>query len=342
MIEKKQWFAPHPPGKILLIRLQALGDVVITLPYAQAIKDAVPSAAVDFLTRREVGGIPRELPFFRRVLEIGGGRNTKLQLLSLATLLPGLLRARYDVVIDLQNNRLSRIATRVLHVKACAEFDRFSPQPAGVRTLNTIERAGIGPIRPRFDLRCRLSDRAREMLIAAGWKSGCQLVVLNPAGFFQSRNWPIDNYAAFARVWQERYEPQSQFVLLGDARLEEKATALASRLADRVINLVGLTTPEQAFAIIGMTNLVLSEDSGLMHMAWVSGVPTVALFGSSRSDWSRPLGPHSVCLDSSDLACGCCMLPTCKFGDNRCLTRYSPEHVAQRASELLRSSPQRA
>jgi ADP-heptose:LPS heptosyltransferase len=161
------------------------------------------------------------------------------------------------------------------------------------------------------------------------------LVVLNPAGAFESRNWPLDNYAAFARVWQDRYHSRSQFLLLGDARLHEKAAYLAARLGDRAINLVGHTTPEQAFAIIGMTNLILSEDSGLMHMAWVSGIPTVALFGSSRNDWSRPLGPHSICLNSSDLSCGCCMQTACKFGDNRCLTRYSPEYVAKQARELL-------
>jgi ADP-heptose:LPS heptosyltransferase len=332
---ERKWSAGHPPGKILLIRLQALGDVVITLPYAQAIAEAIPSATVDFLTRREVGGIPRELPFFRRVFEIGGGRNRYLQLLSTLTLLPRLMRAKYDVVIDLQNNRLSNIVTRALNTVACSEFDRFSPQPAGVRTLNTIEQAGIAPIRPRFGLRSRQSEQARNTLLNAGWKSENQLVVLNPGGAFESRNWSLDNYAALARVWRDRYQSRSQFLLLGDARLQEKAAYLAGLLEDRAINLVGQTTAEQAFAIIGMTSLVVSEDSGLMHMAWVSGIPTVALFGSSRSDWSRPLGPHSICLDSSDLACGCCMLVTCKFGDNRCLTRYTPEYVAAKAHELL-------
>jgi ADP-heptose:LPS heptosyltransferase len=316
-----------------LIRLQALGDVVITLPYAQAIKEALPT--LDLLTRREVGGIPREVGLFRRIVEIRGGRNFKLQLLSLLTLLPKLLLARYDVVIDLQNNSVSRIVTRVLNARAWVEFDRYSPLPAGVRTSNTIEQAGIGPLRPQFSLRSRKSEQAREILVGAGWKAGNELVVLNPAGAFESRHWPIDNYAAFASIWREQFQPRAQFLFLGDGRLQEKAAYLATRLAARAINLVGHTTPEQAFAIVGITNLVVSEDSGLMHMAWVSGIPTVALFGSSRADWSRPLGPHSICLDSSDLPCGCCMLRTCKFGDNRCLSRHSPAYVAQRAGELL-------
>jgi ADP-heptose:LPS heptosyltransferase len=70
-------------------------------------------------------------------------------------------------------------------------------------------------------------------------------------------------------------------------------------------------------------------------MAWCSGRPSVALFGSTRSDWSRPLGPHSVLLDSSDMPCGNCMAPECRFGDVRCLTRYTPDRVLGTATDLL-------
>jgi lipopolysaccharide heptosyltransferase II len=84
--------------------------------------------------------------------------------------------------------------------------------------------------------------------------------------------------------------------------------------------------------------LVLSEDSGLMHMAWVSGTPLVALFGSTRSDWSSPLGPRSLLLDSSDLPCGNCMQATCQRGDVFCLSRRTPEEVFSRAVSLLAKS----
>jgi ADP-heptose:LPS heptosyltransferase len=78
----------------------------------------------------------------------------------------------------------------------------------------------------------------------------------------------------------------------------------------------------------------VTEDSGLMHMAWVSGTPTLALFGSSRADWSRPLG-NSRCLNSGDLECGACMEAECRFGDVRCLARYTPERIVGEAEDLL-------
>ena len=72
-----------------------------------------------------------------------------------------------------------------------------------------------------------------------------------------------------------------------------------------------------------------------MHMAWVSEIPTLAMFGSTRSDWARPLSLHSYFVDSSDLPCGNCMQETCAFGDNHCITRYTPEFIFEKAIELV-------
>ena len=162
----------------------------------------------------------------------------------------------------------------------------------------------------------------------------CDLVVLNPAGAFETRNWNMHNYVSFARLWLNEF-PQTVFVVMGTSFIASKAEFLKEQLGNKLINLVEQTTPSDAFAILQQAKLVLSEDSGLMHLAWISGIPTVALFGSTRSDWSRPLGEHTFLLDSSDLPCGNCMLEVCKFGDVHCLTRYTPEQVFQHALNLI-------
>jgi len=70
-------------------------------------------------------------------------------------------------------------------------------------------------------------------------------------------------------------------------------------------------------------------------MAWVSGIPTIAIFGSTRSDWAKPLGPHTFFFDSSDLECGNCMQPVCKYGTNHCMVRITPEMVFEKAIALI-------
>jgi ADP-heptose:LPS heptosyltransferase len=106
-------------------------------------------------------------------------------------------------------------------------------------------------------------------------------------------------------------------------------------LCEKAISLIGETAPHEAFALVQKAQFVLSEDSGLMHFAWVSEIPTLVLFGSTRSDWSRPLGKHSSFLDSSDLPCGNCMQEECRFNDVHCLTRYTAEFVFEKAVQLM-------
>ncbi len=327
------WHGVAPPKSLLAIRLQAMGDVIITLPYLRALQRSLPGTDIDFLTRQEDESIPRALRLFRSVELLGGCRCERRQLLLTPLLAPRLLARRYDVVLDLQNNRVSRAIRRFANPRAWAQFDRESPLAAGERARRTIEAAGFPLPRVEAYLPLRDPSLGLDVLRHENWDSARDLAGLSPAGAFASRNWPIDRYARFADLWRQRRS--AQFAILGLESLREKATVLKAILGDDLLNLVGETTPSQAFAIVQRASLVLTEDCGLMHMAWVTGVPTLALFGSSRHVWSAPLGDHAVCLHSGDLACGGCMEPTCRYGDLPCLTRYSAEYVVDRAEALL-------
>jgi heptosyltransferase-2 len=179
-----------------------------------------------------------------------------------------------------------------------------------------------------------------ELLIQNGWNGANDLIIINPAGAFKTRNWPLVNYSEFIKMWLQQ-SPETQFLIMGVGPIAEKADHLKDLLGDRLINLTNKTNLAQAFAIVQKAKFVLSEDSGLLHMAWALGVPTLALFGSTRSDWARPLGKHTDFVDSSDLSCGNCMLKICKYDDNHCMTRYTPEFIFTRANELIDSLVQK-
>ncbi|MFM8913583.1 MAG: glycosyltransferase family 9 protein, partial [Flammeovirgaceae bacterium] len=278
--------------------------------------------------------LPKHLLLVDRAISIGGGRNGKLQFLFAIAKLPWLLWQRYDVVLDLQNHRISNIVRKLLRPMAWASFDRYSPISAGDRTRATIAAAGLGDVNLATSLTVKLSKlRVEQVLAENGWDGTSALVVLNPAGFFTSRNWPLENYSQFARLWKAAM-PATQFLFIGTDRIQAKARAIEREIGKQV-NLVNKTNIAEAFAIVGRAALVLTEDGGLMHMAWVQGVPTLALFGSSRADWSAPLGDWALCLNSADMECGACMLAECKFGDNRCLQRYTPDLVFTHAKKLL-------
>ena len=342
MIEEKlnykSWQFKSLPKRILIIRLQAMGDVAITLPYVQSLREKLPAITkLDFLTRNEVKDIPGSVKLYDWIYSIGGGRNTLLQLFCLLFLLPKLKINNYDIVIDLQRNKLSRLARKFIDPVAWSEIERFSETSAGNKYQKGIEAVGLGSIKLNTGLQLKKPEAGRIKLINAGWNSSKKLVVLNPAGAFSTRNWQIDNYVKYAELWKTNF-PETQFLLLGLKTISEKALFLKKILKDDLIDLVNTegTSVEDAFAIINKSYFILTEDSGLMHMSWVSGIPTLALFGSSRRDWSAPQGEHSLCLNSSDLECGNCLLEVCKYGDIHCLTRYTPEFVFDRAISLLK------
>ncbi|HWK04828.1 MAG TPA: glycosyltransferase family 9 protein [Puia sp.] len=334
-IPARPWTKTTSPRRVLAIRLQAMGDMAITLPYLQGLRNTLPSGTrLDLLTREEVAPLSQNIHLFDNIYTIGGGRSFKKIFFYTLLLIPRLWLRRYEVIIDLQNNIVSQTVRKTIRPAAWSEFDRFSKIAAGERTRLTIEAVGLGPC--CMDNHFRLKDESRgiALLQQNGWNGTDPLVVLNPAGFVVTRNWSIPNYIRFARLWLEQY-PDTRFLVLGTPFIAEKAHQLKNELGDRLLNLVGQTTPLDAFAVLQKTSLVLSEDSGLMHMAWTSGIPTMVLFGSTSSYWSRPLGTHSHFLDSADLPCGNCMQAVCAFGDIHCLTRYTPELVFGQARRLI-------
>ena len=330
------WRSSSSPKKILVIRLQAFGDVVITLPYMQALQTILPSTQFHFLTREEFSSLPHNMALFSRVLTIGGGRNPKLQWLHAIRGIPSFMRERYDIVIDLQRNSLSRMIRRVLHPKSFCEYDRFSLHTAGDRIRGTVQKLGFTPLPdtlPRLTL--RNDNKGLEKLFSSNFNPAKKIFVLNPAGSSETKNWPMEYYVQFARTWLDTIDNNIQFLVLGTDAIREKTEYLKNQLGQNLITLIGLTTQAEAFNILQKADLVLTEDSGLMHMAWVSQIPVLALFGSTKSTWSKPIGEFSICLDSSDLECGGCSRPSCFFGDIHCLTRHKPDLVIKVAQELL-------
>ncbi len=336
VLKARPWKGNHPPIRILAIRLQALGDTVITLPWLSSLRAQFPLAKIDFVVLEKNADLPRNLQLFDRVYGLKGA-TARLQFLYANLLLPSLFFNRYDVVIDLQRNNITRWVRFWLFPKAWSEIERFSRSLAGEKFKAGIEAIGFKNIGVPAALKIK-EDHGIRILQDAGWNGKDKLIVINPAGAFGTRNWPLENYIDFANIWIKEVESDSMFLFLGIGSMMEKAAAISTMLGKgRTINLIGRLTTSESFSVIRHAYLVLTEDSGLMHMAWVQRVPTLALLGSSPSYWSAPMGAWTKCLNSSDLPCGNCCSIVCRFGDVRCMTRYKPVQVLEEAQKLLKS-----
>ena len=343
-----QWSKPSLPEKILLIRFHAIGDIAVTLPSCNSFRNMFPYSKIDFLTDDSAKELLNSLAIFDSVYSLPDifppASRYKPKLLNRVKRISRavklglrLRKIKYDIIIDIQNNRLSRLVRKIISPDSWSEFDRLEPKPAGIRVLQTFHRAGFDELELSYDLPYKLAaiQKAESILMDNGWDRSKRLIVLNPAGLWKTRNWPIENYVELGKLFLK--EEPSQILFLGTQRMSQRADNLSSQFGENVINLVNKTKIDEVFTILKYVSLIISEDSGLMHFGCVSGIPTIALLGSSRSDWTMPLGKHSRCLNSSDLPCGNCMKPECIYGDVHCLTRYTPEIVYHLSKELLSS-----
>jgi ADP-heptose:LPS heptosyltransferase len=320
--------------RILAIRLQASGDVVISLPYLQSLRDQLPAGVeLDFLVREECKGIAEQFSIFNKVYVLKGGRNPKLQLLHFLFLFPVLFFRRYDVLLDLQNHRLSRIMRKLLRIKAFTVFDRTSSNYAGDRYKNTINILELPSV--KFEVLRSFKNKDTDAVLKKfGLKRDINYIVINPAGAFPTRNLDMQKYLDLCRLWQEQEDPHVVFLLIGLSAIKEKAAWLKNKLGNSVIDLVNKTTQIEALCLLKHAQLTVSEDSGLLHMSYCAGTPSVGILGSTRNDWTNPQLPHTYFFHSSDLPCGNCLLAQCPYAGIPCLSRITAQMILNAARDL--------
>jgi heptosyltransferase II len=324
------------PDRVVLIRFHAFGDTAITLPVVGALRRRLPGSRLEVVTD------VRSAPLFEAYRDVDAVHTLDTRLPKFAKA-AGLLRVAFalrrghrSAVLNLQRDRWSLLLVRLLAPPAWAGFDRFAPRTALTRYLDAVEKLGLGRLEPLLEPRLRQEPvgQANGCLRAAGLGPARPLVCLNPAGGWETKQWPIDRYVELGRRLHD--EAGCQLMVLSASPVPPRFRELTAGLGGRIVDFSGTTTPGVALGLLSRAWLVVTDDSGLMHLAWVQGVPTLALFGGSRSTWSRPEGPGSAGFYSEDLSCGACMQPLCARGDFLCLRRVSVADVMAAALRLMR------
>jgi heptosyltransferase-2 len=192
-------------------------------------------------------------------------------------------------------------------------------------------------MQPKLDLSL---DQLKATLLNFDLKLGAYAVFAPGAEYGPAKRWPA---AYFAELGLRTGLP---LVLLGSA----KEAALCDEIVQRIHqerpktarNLAGLTDLSQAMALIASSQAMLSNDSGLMHVAAAMGVPQVAVFGSSSPLHTPPLSDKAVVLWLKNeasyqppLDCAPCFQRTCPLGHMRCLNDLTPERVEQAWREVV-------
>lgn len=330
LVVAPQWIGDAVMAEPLLRRLHARGEriTVGALPWVAPVFRAMPQVAEVI-----------EFPFAHGGLQWAARR-------EMARRLHGRFACAYVCPNSLKSALIpwwAGIPERVGYRGESRYFliNHCIPEPAGERPPMTgfyAALAGddtVGDVSP--DLRPRL---ALPEGTAGGTTSALQLpahyVVMAPgAEYGPAKRWPAERFAQVAR------HLNVPVVLLGSAKESDACNAIADQAggsnangAGSVVNLAGRTTLDQAIVVIAGAQAMVSNDSGLMHVAAALDVPQVAIFGSSSPLHTPPLNPRARVLwlkqDASyqpPLDCAPCFQRTCPLGHMRCLMDIDAQRV---------------
>jgi heptosyltransferase-2 len=328
-----------PPGleRVVVRAPNWLGDVVLSLAALRDLRRNLPAARIDVLAR------PRVAPLYGAVEAIDAVHTSHgfhADAERLAGRAPGSGPA-YDLAVLLPNSFGSALVAAVAGVRERWGYatdgrgwllTRAAPIPAGVRGRSQVYyyRAMLAGAGLNASLRCPAAwrDAARPLLTdeAPFWIGVCP-----GAHFGGAKRWLPERFGAVAEAVHRR--TGAGVLVLGSAveRPVAEAVAAATRAPCRV--LCGETSLEQLVGVLAQVRLLLTNDSGPMHVAAALGTPLVAVFGST--DWreTAPVG-QSHRLVREDVDCAPCLLRECPI-DHRCMTRVDAERVSAAALELL-------
>lgn len=336
--------------RILFLSPSWLGDAVMAEPTFRSLRAAFPEAHIGVFARRGVcdvwalvpgvdelivydrpprPGAARALAFSRAVERLGAFAA------DLAVLLPRSFGAAWTAA-------LAGVPRRVGFASSGRSFLLTDPVPrrpellrdhrvrlyhSVLRPLGIEGEPGAPALRPPPEARA-----AVEALL--GEADSRPIVALNPgAQYGPAKRWPADHYADLAgRLLAER--PDLAVVLVGSKGDRDVCAHIADRTRDpRLLDLSGRTTIPELAALLERAALLVTNDTGAMHVADAVGTPIVALFGPTDPVATPPFRDgHALLREPVD--CAPCLLRRCPI-DHRCMTRLDPGRVLAAALERL-------
>jgi lipopolysaccharide heptosyltransferase I len=309
-------------SRFLIVRLGSLGDVVHAIPAAAALRAHAPDAAIDWVVDpryaavlRLVRGLDRTIAFdTRETGTIMGWPSIR-----------GLRAARYDAVIDLQGLLKSALLARVTGSSRRIGFPRAhlrepmarvfytdTPDPGSsphviFKNLALLAPLGVRAPRLEFPLDLPPSAAADEVASGAG-DDGYALI--NPGAAWPNKRWPAERFGAVAASIRERLGI-SLVVLWGPG--EESLASAVVTAAGGAARMAPATTVTDLFALATRARLMVSGDTGPLHIAAAVGTPIVALFGPTRPERNGPWSAEDVSL-SRNSTCACHYERRCRRG----------------------------
>ena len=344
--------------RLLCVRLDSMGDVLMTTPALRAFKQSGRGRSVTLLTSRAGAAVA---PFVREVddsiqfiapwMKAGDREDTRD-----AALVEELRRRRFDAAAiftvysqsPLPAAYLCYLAGIPLRLAHCRENPYRlltdwvpDPEPQLVvrhevrRHLDLAAEVGCRTADERlsFTVPKRARAAAAAALRRAGVGAGEPLILVNPGASAPSRRYPGESFALAMELVVQRIG--GAVVFIGNTEETALVEGIRARMAAKSHSLAGRLTLAELGALIERAALLISNNTGPVHIAAALGTPVVDLYALTNPQHT-PWGVRNVVL-FEDVPCRFCYKSVCPMGHHRCLALVAPEAVAAAAERLLAS-----
>jgi ADP-heptose:LPS heptosyltransferase len=328
------------PRKILIVNLTRFGDLLQTSPTIAGLKELHPAAEVVAVVERNFADVARGLPGIDRVWELDldrlgkhllgpTGADLREAYRSVEETVQRLRAERFDLALNYSSSRMSAVFLKLVDVpdtrgwtmttdgyrKIAHPWSRLFSASCLVRQhapFNLVDYykrvAGVtrGPRKLFFTVPEPARAEAAAFLDAAGVDANgtTPLVALQLGASRPIRRWPAAHWIALARLLAERIG--ARVVLCGGAGDRDVAGELAAALGPLAVDACGKTSIATLGALLARCDVLVTPDTGPMHMAVAVGTPVVSLFfGPAIPFDTGPYAPDHLCL-TAEVPCGPC------------------------------------
>ncbi len=339
--------------KILIVRLDRIGDVMLSTPAISAVRKAFPGSHIAVMVSPYASPIIEGNPSVDEVIIYDKKGNEK-GLSGNVRFAAVLGRKKFDLAIVLHPTARTHIALFLAGIPVRVGYDKKygflltkrlpHTKQSGLKheidyTLDVLRLAGIEPSGRTLYMPIKKESEltAERIFTAAGIKKDDVVVALNPGASCPSKRWKAENFAKAAKAIIEK--TAAKIVVVSGASDKACGDKTAALIGPGCLNLSGKTDISELASVLKRADVFISNDSGPVHIACALGTPVVAIFGRSDAGLSpRRWGPtgHRSAVLHKKAGCEICLAHNCKAGF-KCLDAITVDEVVRTAQEMLKN-----
>ncbi len=332
---------------VAAVRIDRIGDVVVSLPALKAFKDIFPQCRLTIILREQNLPLLKTLPWIDELVVYKGFWDT----------LRFLRQRHFDLVVDLlmdyslKTAWLSYLSKSALTVGFDLEgrgrlFKAALRPPAGKKLmsqylldlsrflagLSGLDKEKIKESIPELRVSEKNRTFARGFLRKGGINEGDFIIAMHPGGYFPSQRWRIEGFAELADVLSQKY--RAKIVVLAGANEMEIVGKLRGLIKAEALVCAGLSLDKIA-AIIAQSDIFIGNNSGLLHIAAALGRPTVSTMGPTVPWLWMPQGDNQIVI-RHNLECAPCSRGVC--GEHKCMDLINVEEMIKAVDTLTKDT----